>query len=437
MIEAEPTMIKDQHFQWLPLDVIRPWERNPRKNDPAVPKVASSIRRFGFIAPVVVWASAGRLVAGHTRLKALRRLLADDPRFLPRGAPASGLVPVRFAEFSSEAEADAYALADNRLNEIATWDSTALGEILAELQKVDTTLVADIGFSAQELAKLMPSDSPGEADDPADPTEELRKKWQTEEGQLWMIPSRSTPGRAHRILCGDSTNPQHVERLRDGDRWPLMVTDPPYGVEYDPTWRDEAGGTFGDGKRKARGKVANDGEADWSGTWALFGAEVAYVWHASLKSPIVASSLENASYHLRANIVWRKSHFLLSRGDYHWQHEPCWYAVKKGCKSGWCGDRTQSTIWDIAGMNPAGRTRDAADERTGHGTQKPIECMARPIRNHFDPGIIVCDPFHGSGTTLIAAEREQRICYAMELGPHYVAAQLERCVKLGLEPRLS
>jgi ParB-like chromosome segregation protein Spo0J len=216
MSEASLTTLKDQHFQWLALDAIRPWDRNPRKNDPAVPRVASSIRRFGFIAPVVVWASAGRLVAGHTRLKALRRLLADDPGFLPRGAPAAGLVPVRFAEFASEAEADAYALADNRLNEIATWDSGALGLILAELQKVDAALVEDIGFSAQELAKLMPSDPTGEADEPTDPTEGLRKKWQTEEGQLWLIPSRSTAGRAHRILCGDSTNPQHVERLRGG-----------------------------------------------------------------------------------------------------------------------------------------------------------------------------------------------------------------------------
>ena len=214
-----------------------------------------------------------------------------------------------------------------------------------------------------------------------------------------------------------------------------MVTDPPYGVEYDPTWRDDALAT--PGQVKARGKVLNDDRFDWSATWGLYDADVAYVWQADRFFAAMATQLQNSDYQCRAIIVWRKQHFQLGRGEYHWQHEPCWYAVKAGRKSGWCGDRTQSTIWDIAGMNPAGRTRDAADERAGHGTQKPIECMARPIRNHFDPGIIVCDPFHGSGTTLIAAEREQRICYAMELGPHYVAAQLERCVKLGLEPRLS
>lgn len=435
MSEASLTTIKDQHFQWLALDVIRPWDRNPRKNDPAVPRVASSIRRFGFIAPVVVWASAERLVAGHTRLKALRRLLAEDPGFLPRGAPASGLVPVRFAEFTSEAEADAYALADNRLNEIATWDSSALGVILAELQKTDTALVADIGFSAHELAKLMPSDLTGEADEPTDPTQELRKKWQTEEGQLWLVPSRSTPGRVHRIMCGDSTNAQHVEKLRGGDRWQLMVTDPPYGVEYDPTWRNDALAT--PGQVKSRGKVLNDDRFDWSATWALYDSDVAYVWQADRFFADMAMQLRNSDYQCRAIIVWRKQHFQLGRSDYHWQHEPCWYAVKAGRKSGWCGDRTQSTVWDIANNSAFGCSHDASNERTGHGTQKPIECMARPIRNHFQPGIIVCDPFHGSGTTLIAAEREQRICYAMELGPHYVAAQLERCVKIGLEPRLS
>jgi DNA modification methylase len=433
MSEASLTTLKDQHFQWLALDAIRPWDRNPRKNDPAVPRVASSIRRFGFIAPVVVWASAGRLVAGHTRLKALRRLLADDPGFLPRGAPAAGLVPVRFAEFASEAEADAYALADNRLNEIATWDSGALGLILAELQKVDAALVEDIGFSAQELAKLMPSDPTGEADEPTDPTEGLRKKWQTEEGQLWLIPSRSTAGRAHRILCGDSTNPQHVERLRGGDRWLLMVTDPPYGVEYDPSWRDDINHC----STKLSGKVLNDDVADWTPVWVMWEPQTAYVWHAAIHSGIVADSLDNAGLVRRSQIIWRKQHFQLSRGDYHWQHEPCWYAVRKGAKSGWCGDRTQSTIWDIINLNPRGGGGKGEDAPVGHGTQKPVECMARPIRNHFEPGGIVCDPFHGSGTTLIAAERERRICYAMELGPHYVAAQLERCVKLGLDPRLS
>ncbi|TXH44775.1 MAG: site-specific DNA-methyltransferase [Desulfurellales bacterium] len=282
------------------------------------------------------------------------------------------------------------------------------------------------------MSKLLPP-ADGEAESAPDACEELRKKWQTEEGQLWLIPSRSSAGRSHRILCGDSTSPQHVDQLRGGDRWQLMVTDPPYGVEYDPTWRDD----IKRGSTKLCGKVLNDDVADWTPVWATWNPQVAYIWHSSIHIGVVTKSIDDAGLIRRSLIIWRKQQFQLSRGDYHWQHESCWYAVRKGEKSGWCGDRTQSTIWDIANLNPRGGGGKGEDAAVGHGTQKPIECMARPIRNHFEPGIIVCDPFHGSGTTLVAAERERRICYAMELAPQYVAAQLERCVRLGLEPRLA
>jgi DNA modification methylase len=411
--------------------------------------VARSIVRFGFVAPVVYWASGGRMVAGHTRIKALECILsrgytgmdgarvAARPDFVPPGAPGAGLVPVRFQEFATEAEADAYALADNKLAEISGWEEKGLAEVQRKIATADADLLRIAGWSENELAKLrdaLAENGDGAAEgDVQDPTEELRKKWQTDEGQLWLIPSRSTPGRVHRIMCGDSMNAQHIEKLRGADRWLLMVTDPPYGVEYDPTWRDD----INRGSTKLTGAVLNDDVADWEPVWRMWAPQVAYVWHASIHSGVVARSLDNADLRRRSHIIWRKQHFQLSRGDYHWQHEPCWYAVQKGATSGWCGDRTQSTIWDITNLNPRGGGGKGDDAPVGHGTQKPIECMARPIRNHFQPGIIVCDPFHGSGTTLIAAERERRLCYAMELASNYVAAQLERCVKIGLEPRLA
>lgn len=424
-----------QDFAWLPLAAVKPWARNPRKNKKAIAPVAKSIERFGFVSPVVIWLGGDRMVAGHTRLLALQSLLAKSGAFVPPGAPGPGLVPVRFQEFKSEAEADAYALADNRLAEIAEWDEDALPDVLRGIQAEDAALLQLTGWTEAQLGNLLRMGQEGEADDeaPVDRAEELQRKWQTERGQLWQVPSRTTPGRAHRILCGDSTDAADVEKLRGDDKWQLMVTDPPYGVNYDPSWRNDV---MMDGGLRATGKVQNDDRVDWTAAWVLFDADVGYVWHAGLAVASVAQQLTDAGYQLRSYVIWRKQHFQIGRGNYHWQHEPCAYAVRKGRRSGWCGDRTQSTIWDIANNTAFGRSRDADDKSTGHGTQKPTECMARPIRNHFEPGIIVADPFLGSGTTIVAAEREKRIGYGLELSPGYVAVILERLAALGLEPKL-
>jgi DNA modification methylase len=426
-------------FDWLPLAAVRPWQKNPRKNKRACAPVAASIKQWGFVAPVVVWLGGDRMVAGHTRIMALQSLLAKDPGFVPPGAPGSGLVPVRFQDFKSEAEADAYALADNRLAEIAEWDEGALPGILRGIQEADASLLALTGWTDAQMANLLRSGVEGDPDDeaPVDRADELQRKWQTDRGQLWEVPSRATPGRAHRILCGDSTDAADVEKLRGGAKWQLMVTDPPYGVNYDASWRNTIPGDALAGYApRSLGKVQNDHEADWTGTWTLFAPEVAYVWHASMLTGVVGASLETGGMHLRSHIIWRKPHFVIGRAEYHWQHESALYAVRKGSKSGWCGDRTQSTLWEIKGMIPTGGSRDEGDARTGHSTQKPIECMQRPIRNHFEPGIIVCDPFLGSGTTLVSAERERRICYGQELSAGYLAVILERMTTLGLEPKL-
>jgi len=200
-----------------------------------------------------------------------------------------------------------------------------------------------------------------------------------------------------------------------------MVTDPPYGVEYDPTWRAEAGVNKNPDKM---GLVANDGRVDWSGAWALFPGAVAYCWHASWHISEVQADLESAGFGIVSLIIWNKDRFALSRGDYHWKHEPCWYAVRNGSTHLWGGARDQCTVWDIPRADDSGH---------GHGTQKPVECMARPIRNHEGD---VYDPFLGSGTTMVAAEQLGRRCYGMEIEPKYVAVTLERMAAMGLEPRL-
>jgi DNA modification methylase len=191
-----------------------------------------------------------------------------------------------------------------------------------------------------------------------------------------------------------------------------MVTDPPYGVEYDPAWRNRAGLST----TQRTGKVANDDRADWRQAWALFPGDVAYVWHGALHAATVAESLTASGFGIRAQIIWAKERLVLGRGHYHWQHEPCWYAVRGS--GHWAGDRKQTTLWQIASSGQ--------DATTTHGTQKPVECMRRPIQNNSSPGQAVYEPFSGSGTTLIAAEMAGRACHAIELDPAYVDVAVQR-----------
>ena len=170
--------------------------------------------------------------------------------------------------------------------------------------------------------------------------------------------------------------------------------------------------------------MVNDDRANWASVFTASGCVVAYVWHAAVHAVETAQALVDADFELRCQIIWRKQHFAISRGHYHWQHEPCWYAVKKGQSARWGGDRTQTSVWDISAPGGFGRSGEPEDGPTGHSTQKPVECMARPIRNHKFRGVF--DPFLGSGTTLVAAHQLGRVGYGCEIDPQYVAAALER-----------
>ncbi len=191
-------------------------------------------------------------------------------------------------------------------------------------------------------------------------------------------------------------------------------------VRYDPAWRNRAGlsGT------KRVGKVLNDHRADWREAWALFPGDVAYVWHGALHATTVAESLAACGFAVRAQIIWAKDRLVMGRGHYHWQHEPCWYAVRDGARRHWAGDRKQTTLWSIPTKDLA--RHNCPDVATVHGTQKPVECMRRPIVNNSSPGQAVYEPFSGSGTTIIAAEMEGRACYAVELSPAYVDVAVRR-----------
>jgi DNA modification methylase len=377
----------------LPLEQLIPYARNPRKNAAAVATVAASLKEFGWHQPIVV-DEAMVILAGHTRLEAARQLGLKT-------------VPVHIARGLTPAQAKAYRLMDNRSSENAEWDEALLGLELGDLQG-DGFDLGLTGFEDEELNRLLAAlgaEDGGSGDEdevpetPADPI--------SRPGDLWLLGP-------HRLLCGDSTVATDVERVLAGVTPLLMVTDPPYGVEYDPGWRNQAGAA----KTRRTGKVLNDDRADWREAWALFPGDVAYVWHGALHATTVAESLTAAGFAIRSQIIWAKERLVLSRGDYHWQHEPCAYSVRKGSKGHWSGDRKQTTLWQIP-------SRDQ-DADTVHGTQKPVECMRRPILNNSSPGQAVYEPFMGSGTTLIAAETTGRVCLGIELNPAYVDVAVER-----------
>jgi DNA modification methylase len=237
-------------------------------------------------------------------------------------------------------------------------------------------------------------------------------------GDLWLL------GR-HRLLCGDSTVATDVERVLGGVEPHLMVTDPPYGVDYDPDWRNRS--SIGWSRSRSTGTVQNDDRADWTEAYSLFPGEVAYVWHpAGARQVEFYNSLIAAGFEIRMQIIWAKQHYPIGRGNYHVQHEPCWYAVRKGKTGHWSGDRTQSTLWQISNGSAFRGERKPEDLKTGHGTQKPVECMRRPIENNSSPGQAVYEPFSGSGTTIIAAEMTGRVCNAIEIAPAYVDVAVKR-----------
>jgi DNA modification methylase len=314
-----------------------------------------------------------------------------------------------------QGEADKLLATLDPLAAMAAADSEKLDALLAGIETGSAELRAMLDEVAKEAHRNAPRPEIVEDELPDASQVPARCKL----GDLWLL------GR-HRLLCGDSTKAEDVERLLAGRKPFIMVTDPPYGVEYDADWRDEFN-TWG--KAATASNVENDERVDWTEAYKRFPGHVAYVWHAGRSAADLVVNLRGAEFEIRTQIIWRKPTLIMSRGHYHWQHEPCWYAVRKGGSAKWCGDRTQSTVWDIQGMHAIGRKED----REPHPTQKPVECMARPIRNHGDKDDDVYDPFLGSGTTIIAAEQLNRRCYGLEISPAYCDVILARWEKLSGE----
>jgi DNA methylase/ParB-like nuclease family protein len=374
-----------------PIDQVIPYARNPRTiSQAAIDKIATSIEQFGWRQPIVVDRNRV-IIAGHVRwLAAKKRGLKE--------------VPVHVAEGLTPAQVRAYRLMDNRSHEETGWDYDLLKFEIGELDVPDFDLHFT-GFDPREIDEFRINAVDDEAANqvllpPTIPVSRL--------GDLWWCD-------VHRVLHGDATNREHAARAQGDLRPQLMIIDQPYGVDLNPIWREEAGL----GSTVQTGRVANDDRIDWSAAHGLFLGDVAYVWHAGNHSGPVAAGLQEVGFEIRAQIIWTKQHFVLSRGAYHFQHEPCFYCVRKGARSHWRGDRTQSTVWPVATLNPFGG-KNPEETAPGHGTQKPIELMRRPILNHTEPGEAIYDAFLGSGTTLIAAELTGRVCCGIEIDAKYV-----------------
>jgi len=372
--------------------------------------VKKSLREYGAGRSILLDKN-NRVIAGNKTLEQASTGKSGIKGVRVVESDGTDLIAVRRTDLDLEhdAKAKSLAIADNRAGELSLdWDPDILKSLETEIELGDF-------WQDDELAELLGRASNAlltdEDEAPPVPKEAVSKL-----GDLYFLGK-------HRLLCGDSTNAEDVARLMSSEKPLLMVTDPPYGVDYDPKWRLDAG-VNKPWQTRAKGKVRNDDQVDWGPAWALFSGDVAYVWHAGSHASAVQTSLESAGFAIRCQIIWAKPSLVIGRGHYHWQHEPCWYAVRAKGTGHWAGDRKQSTLWEIANMH---RTQGKVDDgKTIHGTQKPVECMRRPVLNNSKPGDAVYDPFCGSGTTIIACETENRRCFAMEIDPLYCDVIIQR-----------
>jgi DNA modification methylase len=405
-----------QKIETVPIGTLKHHPKNPRKGD--VKSITESIEHNGFYGVVVAQKSTGYVLAGNHRMMA---------------AKAAGLdsLPVAYVDVD-DSTALKILLADNRTNDLATYDNKELAELLADVSNkfgLDGTgydeafldsLIGELGGGGDGAAE-------GEAPEAQlDKAEELREKWGVEFGQLWEV------GR-HRILCGDSAKKEDVERLMGGKKAVLMVTDPPYGVEAVGGTRDPR-----DTKNFKSGNAIKNDELtgdklkvflekvfrEW--TPFLNPGAAWYCFYADTETIPVLHSLEllGGARHI---LVWVKEQFVFGRCDYHYKHEPVAYGWMPGAGHTWLGSHDQSTVWDIA--------RDNVTKKL-HPTVKPVDVFTKPYANHTVSGDLVIEPFVGSGSQMCAAEMSNRICFGMEIEPKYVAVTLERLSEMGLEPKL-
>ena len=372
-------------------DII-PYDKNPRLNDGAVEAVANSIKEFGWRAPIVVDKDMV-IICGHTRLKAAIQLGLEE-------------VPVHIADNLTPEQVQAYRIADNRTGEIAEWDYSLLPVELKELQDSDFDLSL-LGFDADELDKLLNGEeenvvAEGETD--ADAVPEVPEVAVSKRGEVYQLGK-------HRLMCGDSTKPEDVAKLLDGELADMVFTDPPYGVSYK--------GVNNPGGRAWEVIENDDLRGDTLSEFLLAAFKnikthlrekrAFYIWYATSNHLQFEHAIIDAGLKSKQVLMWNKG-MILGHSDYHWAFEPCFYGCKADENCIWFGDRCQTTVWNIKRDN----TREYV-----HPTQKPTALAVKAMFNSCKPGEIVLDLFGGSGSTLIACEQTNRVNRSMEFDPKY------------------
>lgn len=386
-------MTTTTELQLVPLDKLVPYQNNARTHSPEqINKLRSSLREFGFINPVIIDRNYG-IIAGHGRAIAAREEGIKE-------------VPCVFADHLTEAQKKAYIIADNRMALDAGWDEELLRVEIEALQ-TEAFDLALTGFNEIELSKLF-DDGKEAKDDDFDVDAELQKPTFSKVGDVWTL------GR-HRLVCGDSTKPETYEVLMDGRKANLVVTDPPYNVDYKGT----------------AGKIKNDNMASEKFFDFLFDAfscmekvmaddASIYVFHADTEGLNFRKAFDAAGFYLSGCCIWKKPSLVLGRSPYQWQHEPVLYGWKKNGKHQWYSDRKQTTIWEFEKSKKNGE----------HPTMKPIPLLCHPITNSSMSNTLVLDPFGGSGSTLIACEQTDRSCATIELDEKFCDVIVNRYIEL-------
>lgn len=385
----------DRKTEYFLEDITKliPYARNARTHDDKqIAQIAASIKEFGFLSPIIV-SGDNTILCGHGRFYAAQKLGLSK-------------VPCIKEEYLTETQKRAYIIADNKLSLNAGWDNEMLAVELSELQGVDFD-VSLTGFDETEIAELFADDNDDVKDDDFDVEGELEKPPVTKSGDLWLLGN-------HRLICGDSTKEDTYTRLMDGKKANLVVTDPPYNVNYEGS----------------AGKIKNDNlendkfyqfllDAFLNTEKAMADDASIYVFHADTEGLNFRKAFADAGFYLSGTCIWKKQSLVLGRSPYQWQHEPVLFGWKKNGKHKWYSDRKQTTIWEF----------DKPKKNGDHPTMKPVPLIAYPIKNSSVANCIVLDPFGGSGSTLIACEQTNRICCTSELDEKYCDVIVKRYIE--------
>lgn len=388
-------MNKVSEMNLVDVDKLIPYVNNARTHSKEqINKLRASIREFGFINPVIIDRDYN-VIAGHGRILASQEEGIDK-------------VPCVFVDYLTDAQKKAYIIADNRMALDADWDEELLKIEIESLKDEDFDL-SFTGFDESELLDLFGDDSKGKVeDDNFDLSSALEKASFVEKGDVWTIGK-------HRLMCGDATSKEDVQTLMGDTKGNLILTDPPYGVSF----KSSSGLTIENDSMKndefynfllsAFKNMADHLEKGGS----------AYVFHADTEGLNFRKAFVDSGFHLAGCCIWVKNSLVLGRSDYQWQHEPVLYGFMQNGKHRWYSDRKQTTIWNF----------DKPKKNSNHPTSKPLDLLSYPIGNSTQENAVVIDTFGGSGSTLMACEKMNRICYTMELDEKYASVILRRYVE--------